>query len=256
MRNLKIRNILILALVVVVVLSFIGCAKKDTLSKIKKEKVVVMGTNAEFPPFEYVNDDGKIDGFDVAMAKEIAKELGVELKIENMAFDSLLNALKSGKVDFVAAGMTVKPDRLENADFSDTYYNATQLIIVRKDNDTIKGKEDLKGKKIGVQEGTTGDFEASDIEGAEVSRFKKGLDAVMDLVNGKVDAVIIDSNPAQVFVSKNEDELKLLDERLTEEDYAIAVKKGDEKLLEVINNVIRDMKSSGKYDELVSKYID
>lgn len=230
--------------------------ESSTLSKVKEKKVVVMGTNAEFPPFEYINDEGEIDGFDVAMANEIAAEIGVELKIENMAFDSLLNALISGKVDFVAAGMTVKPDRLENADFSEPYYNATQLIIVEKDNDTIKGKADLVGKKIGVQEGTTGDFEASDIEGTEVSRFKKGIDAVMDLMNGKVDAVIIDSNPAKVFAEKNSDDIKLLEEQLTDEDYAIAVRKGDTELLNEINAVIADMKSSGKYDEFVDEYID
>lgn len=255
MRQSFLNKVIVLVLSVIMIVTFTACSKDDTMKKIKKDKVVVMGTNAEFPPFEYVNDNGEVDGFDVAMSKEIAKELGVELKIENMAFDSLLNALKSGKIDFVAAGMTVKPDRLENADFSDTYFNATQLIIVQKDNDTILGKADLVGKKIGVQEGTTGDFEASDIEGAEVSRFKKGLDAIMDLNNGKLDAVIIDSNPAKVFVQKNADTIKLLDEQLTEEDYAIAVRKGDAQLLEAINKSISDMKENGKYDDIIAEYI-
>jgi polar amino acid transport system substrate-binding protein len=213
-----------------------------------------MGTNAEFPPFEYRNDKGEVDGFDAAMAKEIAKELGVELKIEDMAFDSLLNALASGKIDFVAAGMSVTEERLENADFSEAYYTASQKIIVKKDNDTIKGKADLEGKKIGVQEGTTGDLEASKINNVQVSRFKKGIDAVMDLKNGKIDAVVIDASPAEVFVSKNDD-LKILEEDLTEEEYAIAVRKGDKELLDVINKVIKNLKDSGKYDELVTQYI-
>lgn len=255
MRKSFFSRIAIVLLMLFITVAFAGCGKINTMSRIKKNKVVIMGTNAEFPPFEFRNDKGEVDGFDAAMAKEIAKELGVELKIEDMAFDSLLNALKSGKIDFVAAGMTVKPDRLENADFSTPYYKATQLIIVKKDNNTIKGKDDLKGKKIGVQEGTTGDFEASEIEGVQISRFKKGIDAVMDLKNGKVDAVVIDSNPAKVFVSKNDD-LKVLDEQLTDEDYAIAVRKGDKEFLDVINKVIKNMKDSGKYDELVKKYIE
>ena len=129
------------------------------------------------------------------------------------------------------------------------------MIIKQKDNENIQSIEDLEGKKIGVQEGTTGDIEAEAIEGAQVSKFKKGLDAVMDLKNGKVDAVIIDSNPAQVFVKKHDD-LVLLEEELTDEDYAIAVRKGDTEFLEIVNKVINDLKQSGKYDELVKKYIE
>ncbi|WHH61414.1 basic amino acid ABC transporter substrate-binding protein [Petroclostridium sp. X23] len=276
-RNLLVR-IAVLMLVLAIGLTFAACgqdqkaepgekapagekpqadAKQEeagTMSKISKNGTVVMGTNAEFPPFEYRNDKGEVDGFDAAMAKEIAKELGVELKIEDMAFDSLLNALKSGKIDFVAAGMSVTPDRLQNVDFSEAYYTASQKIIVKKDNADIKGKADLEGKKIGVQEGTTGDLEASKIKDAKLSRFKKGIDAIMDLKNGKVDAVVIDASPAEVFVSKNDD-LKIIEEELTQEEYAIAVRKGDRELLEKINKVIKDLKDSGKYDELVTQYI-
>lgn len=248
------KRILVLLIVVAIGAAIVGCGKVDTMAKIQKKNVVVMGTNAEFPPFEYRNDKGEVDGFDVALAKEIAKELGVELKIEDMAFDSLLNALKSGKIDFIAAGMSVTEDRLKNADFSESYYTASQKIIVRKDNTTLKGKDDLKGKKIGVQEGTTGDLEVSAIENVQVSRFKKGIDAVMDLKNGKLDAVVIDASPAQVFVSKNDD-LMILDEDLTEEEYAIAVRKNDTEFLNKINKVIKDLKDSGKYDELVVQYI-
>ncbi|MDK2800930.1 MAG: arginine/lysine/histidine transporter system substrate-binding protein [Clostridiales bacterium] len=247
-------KIAIIVLSFILAAAFVGCGKVDTMKRVSKNKVVIMGTNAEFPPFEYRNDKGEVDGFDAAMAKEIAKELGVELKIEDMAFDSLLNALASGKIDFVAAGMSVTEERLENADFSEAYYTASQKIIVKKDNDTIKGKADLEGKKIGVQEGTTGDLEASKINNVQVSRFKKGIDAVMDLKNGKIDAVVIDASPAEVFVSKNDD-LKILEEDLTEEEYAIAVRKGDKELLDVINKVIKNLKDSGKYDELVTQYI-
>jgi ABC-type amino acid transport substrate-binding protein len=231
-----------------------SAAESSKLDAIKAKGTIVMGTNAEFPPFEYRNDKGEVDGFDAAIAKEIANEIGVELKIEDMAFDSLINALKSGKVDFVAAGMSVIPDRQENVDFSTEYYKASQKIIVKKDNTEIKGKDDLAGKKIGVQEGTTGDIEATEVTD-KMSRFKKGIDAVMDLKNGKIDAVVIDANPAKVFVEKNDD-LMILDEQFIEEDYAIAVDKGNEDLLEVINKVIGDLKESGKFDELVDQYIN
>ena len=254
MKNYILRNLLIVLFVLVLLVSFTGCRKIDTMARIEKSNQVIMGTNAAFPPFEFINDQGEVDGFDAALAKEIADELGVELVIENMNFDSLLNALQSGKIDFIAAGMTVTEERKKNVDFSTPYYNATQLIIKQKNNEDIQSIEDLEGKIIGVQEGTTGDFEAEEIEGAQVSKFKKGIDAVMDLKNGKVDAVIIDSNPAQVFVSKNDD-LVLLEEELTDEDYAIAVRKGDTKFLEIVNKVINELKQSGKYDELVKAYI-
>lgn len=249
-----ISRLLVVLMTVVMMFALASCDKYRTIDEIKESGKIVMGTNAEFPPFEYRNDKGEIDGFDVAVAKKVAEELGVELKVEDMAFDSLINALKSGKVDFVAAGMTVTPDRQKNVDFSDEYYRASQKIIIRKDNTEIKGKDDLVGKKIGVQEGTTGDTEASKIKDVQMSRFKKTVDAVMDLKNGKIDAVVLDSNPAQVFVSKNDD-LVILDKELTDEAYAIAVDKGNKELLDTINKVIKDLKDSGKYDELVKQYI-
>lgn len=223
------------------------------------KKVIVMGTNAEFPPFEF-KEGGEIDGFDVAVAKEIAKDLGAELKIEDMNFDSLLTALAAGKVDFVGAAMTVRPDREENADFSAPYYKAKQVIIVKKGSDKVKTVADLDNKKIGVQEGTTGDFavseeEGSDVKGADVNRFKKAIDAVMDLKNGKLDAVVVDINPAQEFVKANDD-LEILGVEFIDEDYAFAVKKGNTELVNSINATIAAMKEDGRFDSLIDKYIN
>jgi polar amino acid transport system substrate-binding protein len=150
--------------------------------------------------------------------------------------------------------MSVTEKREKNVDFSNEYYTASQKIIVKKDNTTITGKDSLTGKKIGVQEGTTGDTEASKIADVKMSRFKKAIDAVTDLKNGKVDAVVLDASPSQVFVSKNDD-LKILDEQLTDEAYAIAIGKGNKELVDTINKVIDDLKKSGKYDELVKQYI-
>ena len=217
----------------------------------KKEKLV-MATNAEFPPYEFY--EGKeVVGIDADIAAAVAEEMGMELEIEDMAFDSIITAVTSGKADIGAAGMTVTEDRLENVDFTDTYATATQVIIV-KDDSAIAGPDDLTGKKIGVQLGTTGDIYADDIEDATVERYNKGFEAVQALQQGKIDAVVIDGEPAKEFVKEAEG-LKILDEAFTEEEYAIAVKKGNDELKEKINDALANLKESGKLDEIVAKYI-
>ncbi|MEY8355755.1 basic amino acid ABC transporter substrate-binding protein [Lachnospiraceae bacterium 54-53] len=213
---------------------------------------LVMVTNAEFPPYEYHESD-TIVGIDADIAKAIADKLGMELEIQDMAFDSLIPAVQSGKADFTAAGMTVNEDRKKNVDFTDTYAEAAQVIIV-KEGSEIAAPDDLNGKKIGVQTGTTGDIYAEDIENADIQRFNKGMEAVMALTQGKVDAVIIDREPAKVFVKENEG-LKILDEAFTEEEYAIAVKKGNTELLEKMNGAIKELKESGELQKIVDKYI-
>lgn len=213
---------------------------------------IIMVTNAEFPPYEYHESD-TIVGIDAEIAQAIADKMGMELEIQDMAFDSLIPALQSGKADFVAAGMTVSEDRLKNVDFTDTYAQAAQVIIVKSDS-AVASPDDLTGKKIGVQTGTTGDIYADDIENAEVQRFNKGMEAVMALTQGKLDAVIIDREPAKVFVKENEG-LMILDEAFTEEEYAIAVKKGNTELLDKMNAAIGELKESGELQKIVDKYI-
>lgn len=243
------------ALLMAVVMMFTvlaGCAGSEGTVT---EGVLTVGTNAEFPPFEYIGDDGEPDGFDMAMMALIAEELNLELKVENMEFKSLIAAIESNQIDCAAAGMTVDPDRAKAVSFSDTYFTATQKVIVKEGSD-IATNEDLVGKKIGVQEGTTGDFCCDDIADCEVSRFKKGVDAVMDLKNGNVDAVIIDSNPANVFVAENEG-LVIVEGCVFEpEYYAIAVDPDKQELLAQINAAIKTIKENGKYDELVETYIN
>lgn len=217
-----------------------------------------MSTNAEFEPFEY-KDGTNIVGIDVDIANKVAQKLGSQLKINDVAFDSLIMELQTGKCDFVAAGMTVTDDRKKNVDFSDPYFDATQSIIVPKGS-AIKSRTDLNGKKVGVQQGTTGDSFCtnedgkSDIKVGSVKRFNKGADAVADLLNGRVDAVVIDDFPATKFVSKNADKLVKLSDALTVEHYAIAVKKGDTAKLELINGVLKDLKSSGELNKIITKY--
>ena len=176
-----------------------------------------------------------------------------------MFFSVLAPELSSDKGDFVAAGMTVTDDRKKNMDFTDTYYDAAQAIIVKKGSD-IKTREDLAGKTAGVQEGTTGDLYCTDDDGKSdvkvgtTKRYNKGADAVTDLLNGKIDAVVIDDFPAIKFVSKNPDKLVKLDDALTVEKYAIAVKKGNKELLDTINGVIKEMKSNGEIEKIADKY--
>ncbi|EXG88230.1 amino acid ABC transporter substrate-binding protein, PAAT family [Clostridium sp. ASBs410] len=228
--------------------------KTETTAAEQKEAAgkLVMVTNAEFPPYEYY-DKNKIVGIDVDIARAIADKMGVELDVQDMAFDSLIPAVQSGKADFTAAGMTVNEDRKKNVDFTDTYAEAAQVIIV-KEGSEIKTPDDLTGKKIGVQTGTTGDIYADDIENADVNRYNKGMEAVMALTQDKIDAVIIDREPAKVFVKANAG-LVILDEAFTEEEYAIAVKKDNKELLDKINGAIKELKESGELKKIVDKYI-
>lgn len=215
---------------------------------------LVMATNAEFPPYEF-HDGDKIVGIDAEIAQAIADELGMELEIEDIAFDSIIPEIVSGKADMALAGMTVTEDRKASVDFSDTYATASQMIIVKEDSE-IAGPDDLKGVTVGVQLGTTGDIYVSDLEadGTTVERYNKGFEAVQALSQGKIDAVVIDGEPAKTFVSETEG-LKILDEAFTEEEYAIAVKKGNDELKEKINDALANLKESGKLDEIVAKYI-
>lgn len=213
---------------------------------------LVMATNAEFPPYEY-HDGGEIVGIDVEIARAIATEMGMDFEIEDIAFDSIIPEITSGKADFGAAGMTVTEDRKVSVDFSDPYATATQVIIV-KEGSEITTPDDLTGKTIGVQLGTTGDIYAGDVEDATVERYNKGFEAVQALTQDKIDAVMIDGEPAKVFVEENEG-LKILDEAFTTEEYAICVKKGNTELLEGINAAIAKLKESGELQKIVDKYI-
>ena len=225
---------------------------------IKSSGKIVMSTNAEFPPFES-KDNNQIVGIDADIANIIAQKLNAKLSINDVDFDSLTMELKSNKCDFVAAGMTVTDDRKENVDFSDPYFDATQSIIVPKGS-SIKSRTDLNGKTVGVQQGTTGDIYCTnekgtnDIKVKSVQRFNKGADAITDLMNGRLDAVVIDDFPAQKFVSMHSDKLQKLSDALTVEHYAIAVKKGNTQLLNDINIVLKELKSSGKLNSIVNKY--
>ena len=250
---MKMKKVLSMLLVAVCTMGLAACGgSSEGGSEDSGDDTLVMATNAEFPPYEYHEGD-EVVGIDVDIASAIAEELGMELKVEDMAFDSIIPAVTSGKADIGAAGMTVTPDREESVAFTDTYAHATQVIIVKEDSD-ITGPDDLVGKTIGVQLGTTGDLYATDIEDATVEQYNKGFEAVQALTQDKIDAVVIDGEPAKEFVAESEG-LKILDEAFTEEDYAIAVAKDNTELVDKINDALATLKESGELDEIIAKYI-
>ncbi|MFZ5986973.1 MAG: basic amino acid ABC transporter substrate-binding protein [Bacillota bacterium] len=246
------KKVVSLVLCIAVLVSLAACSSnKNSVEGIKKKGKIIMATEATFEPFEF-RENNKIVGIDADIAAEIAKELGVELVIEEMEFGSLLAAVSNGKVDFIAAGLSIDEDRKKSVDFSDPYFNASQMIIVKEDS-TIASKADLEGKKIGVQQGTTGDKEASNIKGATVERYTKTTDAVEALKQGKLDAIVLDNFPSRVFVSKNPG-IKMLNEVLITDTYAIAVKKGNKELADTINAVLKRLKDSGELENIINKY--
>ena len=224
-----------------------------------EEGMLTMSTNAAFPPYEMTNDAGEFEGIDVEIAQAIADKLGLELRIDDMDFDSALLAAQTGKSDMVMAGVSVTEDRLVNLDFSESYATGIQVVIVPEDSD-IESIDDLTGKMIGVQRGTTGDLYCSDtVEnggfGAEnVTPYDNGLIAVQNLINGQVDCVVIDNAPAQEFVAANPG-LKILDTEYVNEDYAIGVKKGNTQMLDAINGALAELKADGTIQSIIDKYI-
>ncbi len=223
-------------------------AATGKVAEIQAAGKLIMLTNAQFPPYEYLGSDNKPAGVDIDISQAIADELGVELQVVDMDFDGLITALAGGKGDMVAAGLTVTDERKQSVDFSDPYADASQLIIVSADNADIMSVDDLTGKTIGVQLGTTGDIYVSDIEGATVKQYKTGLEAALDLKNGKLDAVMLDKLPAENIVATNP-ELKLIEEPFTDEQYAIAINKGEDDFLAVVNSVIKKLQDEGKIAE-------
>lgn len=223
------------------------------LSTVEPGKLI-MSTNAAFPPYEMTTDSGEFEGIDIETAQAIADKLGLELQIDDMDFDAVLLAVQQGKADMVMAGVTVTDERQNVMDFTDSYATGIQSIIVKEDSD-IASVDDLAGKKIGTQRGTTGYLYCSDDFGDEnVVAYDNGLTAVQMLNNGQVDCVVIDNAPAKEFIAANPG-LKLLDTAYVEESYAIGVGKGNTELKDAINTALEELKADGTLQAIVDKYI-
>ena len=215
-------------------------------------KQLVMGTNAAFAPYEFVDDNGAFAGIDVEIAQTIAAKLGMELVIKDMEFNSLITAVSEGAVDMVLAGLTVTDERKESVDFSDTYATGTQVIIVKEGADA---DFDFAGKKVGVQAGTTGDIYITDEVGQEnVAQYSNGAQAAQALMNGQVDCAVIDNEPAKNLAAANEG-LTILETEYTVEDYAAAFSKENTELRDAFNTALAELKADGTIDAIIEKYI-
>lgn len=259
----KILAVVMAVLMLALTLSFVACndtdANNDDNDDATNEepKVLKMGTNAAFKPYEYV-EGGKIVGIDAEIAAAIAEYLDMELEIVDMQFDSIITAVNNGEVDFGMAGMTITPKRLEEVDFSISYASGVQSIIVKEGSD-IKTADDLFADgatyKVGVQLGTTGDIYCTDELGSDrVITYDNGNNAVLALNGGSVDCVVIDNEPAKALVAANSG-LKILDTSYADEDYAICVAKGNDELLDKINEAIDALIEDGTIAKIVAKYI-
>lgn len=214
---------------------------------------LIMSTNAAFPPYEMVADDGSFEGIDVEIAGAVAKKLGLELVVDDMDFDAALLAVQQGKADIVMAGVTVNEDRKMVMNFSDTYSKGVQVVIVKEGSDVTL--DNLGDQMIGTQRGTTGYIYASGDYGEDhVTAYDNGASAVQALANGQVDCVIIDSAPAEAFVAANPG-LTILDTEYTVEDYAIGMNKDNTALLEAINGALKELTEDGTIPAIVEKYI-
>ena len=221
---------------------------------------LTMSTNASFPPYEMVADDGSFEGIDIEVAGAIAEKLGLELQVDDMGFDAALQAAQTGKSDMVMAGVTVTEERQAVMDFSNSYANGVQVVIV-KEGSPIQTVDDLaNANMIGCQMGTTGYIYCSDTPenggfGEDhVTPYDDGAAAVQALMNGQIDAVVIDNKPAQEYVAANPG-LKILDGEFTNEDYAIGVAKGNTALLDAINGALEELPADGTIQSIVDKYI-
>lgn len=229
------------------------------------DNTLVMATNAEFPPYEYHENDAngkdQVVGIDAEIAQAIADKLGMELKIEDMEFDSIIASVQSGKADIGMAGMTVTEERKESVSFTASYAKGVQVVIVPAGS-PIKSVDDLSAKdakyNIGVQTSTTGDLYATwDLEDeglATVERYSKGADAINALLNGKIDCVIIDNEPAKAFVAAK-DGLQILDTSYADEDYAICIAKDNTELLDQVNTALQELIADGTVQSIIDRYI-
>jgi len=241
------KNILRLSLLFICLIVMVGCGKKD-------DNKLVMVTEAGFAPYEYY-ENGEIVGVDVDIAREIAKELGKELVIKDIAFDSIINEVRTGKADIGAAGISYSDERAKKVDFSINYSVSKQVVIVKNDS-FINSIKDINDKKIAVQLGSVADtYVTENYKNAEIVRQKKYLAAIEDLKVGKVDLVVMDELPAKEIIEKNSG-IKILDGELTSDSYGMIVKKGNTELLETVNKVLNRLSNDGSIDNFIIKHTE
>ena len=246
---MKKRFLAMLTLIFALGLLLGGCGGEKKV----EQKVLRVGTEPTFAPFEFQKEGSKeYTGFDMDLARALGKQLNMKVEIVSMGFDGLIPALNAGNIDVAAAGMTITPERAKSVKFSEPYYKSGLIVMVRKDNTVIKGIEDLKGKKIAVQIGTTGAMEAHKIAGASVVEFNTNTEAALELKNGGVEAVVNDLPVVAYFLQQGggKDYAKMVGKVVTAEEYRLAVKKDNEKLAADINKSLAELKKNGEYDKI------
>lgn len=241
----------ILINILVAFLLFVNVA--NVFAQEEKKDTLTVATNATFPPYEFIKD-GKIVGIDIEIANKLARKLNLKLNVVDMEFNTIISSIESGKADIGMAGMTVTEERLKSINFSMPYAKSTQIVLINSNSKFVK-IEELKGKKIGTQLGTTGDIYTKDDFGEKnVQSFDKISDAILAMKNGKIDAIMIDQQTGENYLS-NDSALKKIEAPYVEEEYAIAIRKNNKELLNKINIAIREMQNDGTIKEIVNKYI-
>lgn len=256
-------------LIVVLVLSLVACGNSNeskegsgdgpSLSKIKKQGEIVLGTSADYPPYEWLSKDKdgntQVVGFDIALGQAIADKLGVKLKVQDMAFNGIIPSLKAGDVDIAIAGLAANEERKEAIDFSETYHGGSQGVLIRKeDAEKYKSKDDFKGAKVAAQLGSLQENLATELKGAEYEGMTNSNNIVLELKNKAIDAMIVAGSTGTQFAQLNDD-LLYQDVGFEEEDsMAVGVAKGNEDLIKIINEVIKDWADSGKMNEELDHY--
>lgn len=268
------KKLITFMLTILLVISLVGCGSKNdgdlkdsnkeeqkqlsSVDKIKQKGKIIVGTEATFPPFEGISpEDGKtVVGFDMDIAAAVAKKLGVELEIVDMSFEGIIPSLETEKIDFAAAGMNVTEKRAQSVDFSQIYYKGGQVLVVKEDNDKIKKYDDLKGKKIGAQLGTTSAEVAQKIEGVNFEVLNKVDQLMLSAKNGMIDGVVVDDTVGVEYVNKmgGLKIVKIPEFNEGEEGMGIAVAKGNKELLQVINDTLSELKANGEFDKLTNKW--
>lgn len=245
----------LVALLSVSLLTACGDKKENTAGSAKTENVIRIGTNPTFAPFEFqAKGSNDLTGFDIDLAKALAKQMGRPIELVNLGFDGLIPALSSGNIDLAISGMSITEERKNAVDFSDPYYTSGLIILVRKDENNIKGINDLVGKKIGAQIGTTGAAKATSVKGADVKQFNNADEPFIELKNKGVDAVINDQPVIAYYLVNAKGDGKMVGEIMEAEYYGIAAKKGNKELVKQVNNALETLKKNGEYDKIYKKW--
>lgn len=244
--------VFMMAALMLVALAVTGCGGEEKKAAEAPEKVLRVATEPTFAPFEFQEEGSdKLSGFDMDLIRAIGTKMGYKVEIANMGFDALIPALNTGNIDVAIAGMSITDERKQAVGMSDPYYTSGLIVMVQKDNNDIKGIEDLKGKRIAAQIGTTGAAKAHSVEGAVVTEFNTNTESAMELTNGGVDAVINDSPVIGYYLAQGGSEVaKTVGDVMEAEQYGIAVKKDNTKLLEDINKALAELKKDGEYDKI------